>query len=271
MPGTIGFLLFNGVEELDFVGPYQVMSVWKKHFSGPEYVNGLEKIVTVSQNGGVIKGTNELQMITTHNFSNCPQLQYLVVAGGTGTKTEVDNEILIKFIRDVSQNCKYVLSVCTGSLLLQKAGLLDGKKATTHWTLLGKLGASNNTTVLQERFVSDETIWSSSGVSAGIDLALAFTAYIAGDKVAGKVQAYMEYYPSHKLYGNFHESKDAPKYLLKDAQQGNVTNRFSFFPSEQNTIKSNVIAGSDASAHTTLNNSTLVAPAALIRQRRKSF
>ncbi len=227
MPITIGFLLFNGVEELDFVGPYEAMSVWKKHYNGPE------NIVIISQEVGVIIGTNGLPMTTTHNFSNFPKLDYLVVPGGMGTRAEVNNEKLISFIRDVSKNCKAILSVCTGAFLLQAAGLLDGKKATTHWASLNRLRAFDKTIVIEERVIKDGNIWSSSGVSSGIDLALEFIAHTSGEEVAGKVQSYMEYYPSHKRYGNFHHSKDAPQYL-KGIEQGAGRNSFSFFQSKQN-------------------------------------
>lgn len=223
MPAIIGFLVFPDLEELDLVGPLEALSVWKKHFNGPE------KIVIISQKLGVVKCVNGLKIIPDHDFSDCPVLDYLVVPGGMGTRTEVNNEKLIKFIRDVSKNCKAVLSVCTGAFLLQAAGLLEGKKATTHWASLNRLRAFEKTTVIEERVIQDGNIWSSSGVSSGIDLALAFIAHIAGEEVAGKVQKYMEYYPSPKRYGDFHNAKDAPQYL----KQGSGGNKFSLFQSEQ--------------------------------------
>lgn len=226
MPGTIGFLLFPGVEELDLVGPYEAFSVWGKHFNGPE------KIVIISQELSATKCVNGIKIIPDHDFSNYPQLDYLVVPGGMGTRTEVNNEKLISFIREASKNCKAILSVCTGAFLLQATGLLDGKKATTHWASLNRLSAFKKTTVVEERIVKDENVWSSSGVSSGIDLALAFIAHISGDEIAGNVQKYMEYYPSTKRYGNFHESKDAPQYL----KQANGGNSFRFFQSQQNII-----------------------------------
>lgn len=204
---TFGFLLFREVEELDFVGPWEVISVWSKNFEGPD------KLITISQEAGIVTCANGLQIIASHDFSNSPQLDYLLVPGGWGTRAEVHNEKLIEFIKQASKNCKGILSVCTGAFLLQAAGLLDGKKATTHWASLDKLKTFNKTAVIEERIVRDANIWTSGGISSGIDLALAFVAEIAGDEVAGKVQFQMEYYPSSKRYGNLHNSKDAPRYL----------------------------------------------------------
>ncbi len=253
MPGTIGFLVFNGFELLDLAGPYEVFSVWGNKFNGPE------KIVTIGQEIGDITSVNGLQIKSTNDFSNCPKLDYLVVAGGIGTKTEVNNERLIAFIQEVSKNCKAIISICTGIFLLQKAGLLDGKQATTHWALLKELRAFDKTTVIEKRIVKDEKIWSSGGVSSGIDLALAFIADISGEEIAGKVQAHMEYYPSPKLYGNFHNSEMAPQYL-KRINQGSGGISSSFFQSKQNMPKDldrpNVTAGPTTSAQSRLNNST---------------
>ena len=222
MPATFGFLLFHEVEELDFVGPWEVISVWRKNFEGPD------KMVTISQDGGIVTCAKGLQIISSHSFSDYPRLDYLVVPGGWGTRAEVHNEKLISFIKEATKNCKGVLSVCTGAFLLQAAGLLDGKRATTHWRSLDRLRAFDKTTVVEERIVRDGNIWSCAGISSGIDLALAFLSEVAGEEVAGQVQFQMEYYPS-KRYGNLHNSKDAPKYLKSDHEQGRG-NVCSFFP-----------------------------------------
>ncbi len=238
MPGIIGFLVFNGVQFLDFAGPYEAFSVWRDKFKGPE------KIVIISQKVGDITCANGNQIKSTHDFSNCPELDYLVIPGGIGARTEVNNEILVSFVQKASKNCKAILSVCTGAFLLQKAGLLDGKKATTHWALLNELRALENITVVEERYVKDENIWTSSGVSSGIDLALAFIADISGGEVAGDVQSFMEYYPMDKRYGSFHNSQKAPQYLKVIGG-----NKSSFFQSEQN-IKDKPNASSNISKNT---------------------
>jgi len=211
---TFGFLLFHEVEELDFVGPWEVISVWRKNFEGPD------RIVTISQEGGTVTCAKGLQILSSHSFSDYPKLDYLVVPGGCGTRAEARNEKLISFIREASKDCKGTLSVCTGAFLLQAAGLLDGKRAVTHWRSLDRLRAFDKTTVVEERIVKDGNIWSSAGISSGIDLALAFVSEVAGEEVAGKVQFQMEYYPSFKRYGNLHHSKDAPEYLKKETKNG---------------------------------------------------
>jgi transcriptional regulator GlxA family with amidase domain len=147
------------------------------------------------------------------SFKQCPALDFLLVAGGEGTRQEVENRVLADFISKQAKHCKAVLSVCTGSFLLHRAGLLSGKKATTHWGSLDRLRALGDVTVVEERIVTDANIWSSAGVSAGIDLMLAFIANFAGEKAAGKVQFAAEYYPLSKSYGDLHQNSMAPRYL----------------------------------------------------------
>ncbi len=207
MSDTFGFLMFNDVEELDVVGPWEVISIWSKNFNGPK------KVITVSQTAGAIHCARGLQIISEYDFTNCPKLDYLLVPGGWGERSESSNEKLVNFIRTTGNQCKAVLSVCTGALLLQAAGLLDGKKATTHWKSLERLRKFDKTTVVEKRWVKDGNIWSAAGVSSGIDLALALIADVAGEETAGQIQFYIEYYPPQKRYGKKHLSKDAPKYL----------------------------------------------------------
>jgi transcriptional regulator GlxA family with amidase domain len=205
----IGFLLFDDFEELDFAGPWEIFGQWCKTSNGVE-------LLAVSQNGGTVKGANGLKVLTDCNFANCPQLDVLLIPGGMGTRKEVSNAELISFVQQQSAKCKHVMSVCTGSFILQAAGLLSGKKATTHWASLERLRKFLDVTVVEERFVRDGNVWTSAGVSAGIDLALAFIADQQGEEIAGKVQLGAEYYPSMKRYGSAHLNPGTPKYLWKD-------------------------------------------------------
>ncbi|HEV2613156.1 MAG TPA: DJ-1/PfpI family protein [Gammaproteobacteria bacterium] len=207
MNETFGFLLFNDVEELDVVGPWEVISIWSKVFKGPE------NVVTVSEKSGIISCSRGLKIISEYDFKTCPKLDYLLVPGGWGERSESHNPALINFIKNTAKNTKALLSICTGSLLLQAAGLLDGKKATTHCMSLNRLRAFEKTTVVEERWTRDGNIWTAAGVTSGIDLALAFIADSAGEALAGELQYYLEYYPVQKRYGNLSQSKDAPKYL----------------------------------------------------------
>lgn len=206
MEKTIGFLFFKDMEELDFAGPWEIFGIWQKQFNGP-------RLITVSEIAGEVICAKGLKTSADFNFENCPDLDILLVPGGWGTRSQVNNPKLIDFIRKRSERCEYVLSVCTGALLLQKAELLDNKKATTHWSSLDKLREFKLTTVSEERFVHDGKIWTSAGISAGIDMALAFVTHYVGEELAGKIQFQVEYYPADIRYGKLDQSKDAPGYL----------------------------------------------------------
>jgi transcriptional regulator GlxA family with amidase domain len=204
---TFGVLVFNQVEELDFVGPWEMLSMWSKVADGPK------RCLVVAQSLEPVACAKGLSVNPHVSFADCPVLDYLLVPGGQGTRQEVNNPSLISFVANQAINCKAVLSVCTGSFVLHAAGLLSGKRATTHWGSLERLRALGDVTVVEERFVHDGNIWSSAGVSAGIDLMLAFIASEAGPEAAGKVQFGAEYYPSSVTYGGFESHPQAPKYI----------------------------------------------------------
>ena len=204
---NFGVLVFPDVEELDFVGPWEILGMWNKFAGGPE-----QRFI-VSQSLEPITCAKGLSVNPHLSFQQCPQLDFLLVPGGQGTRTEVDNPVLVGFITEQARECKAILSVCTGAFLLQRAGLLSGKKATTHWNSLDRLKALGDVSVVEERFVHDGNIWTSAGVSAGIDLMLAFIAEAAEEEAAGKVQLAAEYFPSIKRYGSAHKSPVAPDYL----------------------------------------------------------
>lgn len=196
MQGTVGFLIFNDFEDMDLVGPYEMFGIWSQQFHGPK------KIITISESSASVKSVHGLSLKADCSIAECPPLDCLVIPGGMGTRTEVNNDRLIAFIRDAAKNCQHVISVCTGAFLLQAADLLHHKKATTHWASIERLRAFKDVIVVEERYTRDENIWTSAGISAGTDLALAFIAAIAGDDVAGQVQLQAEYYPQQKIYGD---------------------------------------------------------------------
>lgn len=204
---NFGILVFNEVEELDFVGPWEMLTMWKKYVGGPE------NCLIIGQMLEPITCSKGLSINPHTSFADCPPLDYLLVPGGQGTREEVNNPVLIEFISKQARNCKAVLSVCTGVFILHAAGLLSGKKATTHWGSLERLRALGDVEVIEQRFVQDGNVWSSAGVSAGTDLMLAFIANVAGNEAAGKIQFAAEYYPSLKRYGNFGDHPQAPAYL----------------------------------------------------------
>ena len=108
-----------------------------------------------------------------------------------------------------------MLSVCLGAFILQAAGVLKGRKATTHWKLLDALKAIEEVTVVEDRFVRDGNVWTSAGVSAGIDLVLAFIQAEAGEEKASIVQYNSEYYPDGRIYGSAHETDRSSAYFRK--------------------------------------------------------
>ncbi len=167
---NFGFLLFPDAEELDFVGPWEVIGMWGKVFGGPE------ECLIVSQDGRTVRCAKGLRVEADHGFETCPPLDYLLIPGGQGTHREVDNADLISFVRKQAAGCRQVLSVCTGSFVLQAAGLLDGKRATTHFLSWDRLRQLPGVTAVEDRFTRDGNVWTAAGVSAGIDLALALIA-----------------------------------------------------------------------------------------------
>lgn len=207
---TFGFLVFPDVEELDFVGPWEIVGTWGKFYGGPD------TRVVVAETAAPIVCANGLSVNPHVTIDTCPALDYLLVPGGWGSRQAVDRPAFIDFIRRQAASCRAVLSVCTGAFLLERAGLLAHKQATTHWGELPKLRKLNDVEVVEERFVRTGNVWVGAGVSAGTDLALAFIASEAGEDVASQVQFFAEYYPSPKRYGRAHHDPQAPAYVKND-------------------------------------------------------
>jgi len=209
MTESFGILIFPQVEELDFVGPWEMLTLWSKHGEGPQ------NCLLVAQYNEPVLCAKGMSVLPHESFASCPPLDYLLVPGGQGSRTEVNNRALVEFVSRQAVGCKAVLSVCTGSFILHAAGLLSGRKATTHWGSLERLRALKDVTVVEERFVQDGNVWSSAGVSAGIDLMLAFISSVASAETAGKVQFASEYYPSSVKYGGFENGAQAPAYARR--------------------------------------------------------
>lgn len=203
---NFGVLVFDQVEELDFAGPWEMLGMWKNFAQGPAPLLVAEARAPVA----CAKGLSVNPQAT---FGDCPTLDYLLVPGGQGTRTEVKNARLLDFIATRARHCKALLSVCTGSFLLHAAGLLSGRRATTHWASLERLRALGDVQVVEERYVRDGNVWTSAGVSAGTDLMLAFIAAEAGEEAAGKVQFAAEYYPAQTRYGGLEGHAQAPAYV----------------------------------------------------------
>ena len=190
---------------------WEMVAMWRRYADGPE------KCLMIAETGEPVRCSNGMVIQPHISFNDAPQLDYLLIPGGFGTRQQVDNQPLIDFVSAQAKNCRAILSVCTGSFILHACGLLKGKRATTHWLSLKELRKLEDVEVIEERIVIDGNIWTSSGVSAGIDLALEFIKHEAGDGTAGSVQSFAEYYPSGKNYGSFHQDPNAPGYLTRDS------------------------------------------------------
>lgn len=197
MKKRFGFLAFEGAEELDLVGPWELAGIWHDFAAGPE-------IVTVGPKAGLITCGRGLQIQVNYDFFNCPSLDYLLVPGGQGARIQRYNASTIQFIRDFFTHGDYLLSVCTGILILYEAGVLKGKKVTTYHLIKQELENIVEIQMLNVRYHRDEKIWTSAGISAGIDMIMAFIAHVAGEETAGQIQYLCEYYPEQRFY-SFHQ------------------------------------------------------------------
>jgi len=186
--------MFHAYEELDLIGPWEMATMWRDYAHGPA-------CVTVSEHGGPVACAKGLGTVAEHSFENCPPLDYLLVPGGFSAFDEMRNDRLVDWVKARAVECSHVLSVCTGAFILQAAGLLDGRRATTHWKGMDGL-RDLGVTVERQRWVRDGNVWTSAGVSAGMDLALGFIAAIDGEDAAAAVQHNAEYYPDGRIYGD---------------------------------------------------------------------
>lgn len=187
---SVGIFLFNEVEVLDFAGPFEVFSVAE--------VNGEKTftVYTVSENGEMITARNGLKVQPDYSIENLPPVDILIIPGGLGArKYEMKNEIVIKWIRQQMKEVKLMTSVCTGALLLAKAGLLEGLKATTHWASIEKFkNEFQNVEVIENvKFVDEGHIITSAGISAGINMAFHIVKNLLGVHVAEDTAKRMEY------------------------------------------------------------------------------
>jgi transcriptional regulator GlxA family with amidase domain len=201
-----GFLCYPGFEELDLIGPWEMATMWHSYAKGPQ-------CLTVAAEAGPMRCAKGLGVTVDHGFADCPALDYLLVPGGFAAFPAMEDKALTGFIAERAKAAQAVLSVCTGSFLLYAAGLLEGRRATSHWKGLPRLRALPGVTVEETRWTQDGPVWTSGGVSAGMDLTLAFIAAEAGEEAASVVQWNAEYYPDARRFGASHESAEAPAYL----------------------------------------------------------
>ena len=200
------FLVFDNVEELDLVGPWELVGLLADRKLCPPPL-----LVTLNSSTPV--GAHRMRFVADAHYSETGQPDVLFVPGGSGARAAANDPEVISYLRDRGQGCKSVLSVCTGSYLMQKAGLLSGRKATTHWAFLDHLRSDSSIEVTERRFVKDGNIWTSGGVSAGMDMMLAFIDDSFGTDVAADIQLEAEYFPSSKIYGRPFDKENVSEYI----------------------------------------------------------
>lgn len=211
MPFKIGFVLFPKVTQLDLTGPLQVLSRL------PD-----SEVHIASKSMDPIETDGVLKLLPTTTFRDCPALDLICVPGGYGALGALQDPETVEFVKTQGKQTKWVTSVCTGAFVLGKAGLLEGKKATTHWAYTGLLplvGAIHE----PARSVVDGNVMTAGGVTSGIDFAFSLFARLAGEDVAKSVQLGLEYDPEPPfLSGNPHTASASIKALVADRYEQTV-------------------------------------------------
>ena len=207
----IGFLLFPGIQQLDLTGPYDVLG------SLPDV-----KLHLVWKDLATVTSSTGLVFTPTITYADCPNLDVICVPGGAGVGPLMEDPQTLGFLKDQAHTARYVTSVCTGALVLGAAGLLRGRKATTHWAyhdLLAALGA----TAVKARVVRDGNLLTGGGITAGIDFALSLVAELYGEAAAQLVQLQIEYAPAPSFDSG--SPQTAPAHVLAQALKRTAQSR----------------------------------------------
>lgn len=187
---TIGVMIFENAEELDFVGPWEV-------FAAAARMNEKDRVVMIAERNEEIRCAKGMIVRPQTTFADAPMLDVIVVPGGDGRRAQQKNPAALEWIRSVGAQASWVTSVCTGAFLLADAGFLTGKRATTHWSRIDEFKARGDVEVVERtRFVRQGNVITAAGVSAGIDMSLFVVGQLHGPAFARDVQRYIEYDPA---------------------------------------------------------------------------
>jgi len=189
----IGIFLFDGAEELDWAGPWEVLAAWSKQWPEDDI-----EVFTIARTEAPITCAKGLRVLADHTVAHAPNMELLLVPGGRGARTLVDDEQTLGWLRQLHEQEVLLASVCTGALVLAAAGLLRNRPAATWWGAFDELCAIDSTIEArrEERFVDDGDIVTGAGVSAGIDLALHLVARLHSVERARNVRRYIQYDPA---------------------------------------------------------------------------
>ena len=207
---NIGFVIFPQLTQLDFTGPLQILA----RLPASAVHIAAKSLDAVPSDCG-------LALVPTHTFANCPALDLICVPGGAGVPAAIADPETVDFVRRQAATARYITSVCTGAFVLGAAGLLRGRRATTHWAytdLLPLVGAIHE----KARVVRDGNVVTAGGVTSGIDFGLRMVADIAGEAVAQAIQLGMEYDPAPPFdCGHPEQAPEAIKSLLSSRFEKN--------------------------------------------------
>ncbi len=187
---NIGIFIFENVEVLDFAGPFEVFSVTSE-LNNHELFN----VFTVGENLESIGAVNGLSVNPKYNFKNCPNIDILIIAGGSGTRKLMENKNVLDWIDKVHQKTELTLSICSGAILLGMLSLLDDKPYCTHhevYEIMREIVPTGKPQQAQ-RFINAGKIYTSGGISAGIDLSFHIVEELIGENTAKQTATYMEY------------------------------------------------------------------------------
>jgi len=191
----VGIVLFNDIEALDFCGPFEVFSVTRLNEEKRREEPSPFEVFLVAETLSCITTTGGMKVTPHYSFENCPRLDILVVPGGWGTRRELNNPVMLEWLRSRAAEVETLSSVCTGSMLLGFAGLIDGLHATTHWRSLDWMRDSFPAVIVEhdKHVVEDGRVFTSAGISAGIDMALKVVVRHYGEDTARATAVHMEY------------------------------------------------------------------------------
>ena len=195
-----GILIYDNVEVLDFAGPFEVFSV-VRHDEAPLITDPCAvRILLVAERAEPVTAMGGMRVVPDFDFASCPPLDVLIVPGGPGERTEHDNPATLEFLRARAPETKITASVCTGAFLLGKAGLLHGRRATTHFMSKMRMrGMFPSVEVVEDiRYVDESEIITSAGISAGIDMTLYILKRLLGEDAARSAAEMMEYGPEKR-------------------------------------------------------------------------
>jgi transcriptional regulator GlxA family with amidase domain len=201
----VGCLAFPDVEELDLVGPWELFGLWHAKAGGP-------RCVMLAETASPVRGRHGLRLVPDATFDEAPSLSALLVPGGKGTRRLGAASAATSFVARRAASVDALLSVCTGVRVLHAAGLVAGRRITTHWSALDEARSWAAAQVVEARVVRDGPVWTAAGVSAGMDMALAYIRATDGAGTAADVRRHAEYFPNAPA-SDASDWPDAPAYL----------------------------------------------------------